>query len=170
LLIALLATGVLFGVNEFVLKNQVKDLQTKKDQVSIELARLQQREKELRAKATVEQNLMQLIENAQIRNRVYVALLNDLRRKTPSNNAWIYAMDVNNRVRLKGKSLSHQAVIDLARSFDNEPYIQAVLIDSMKETMLHGNRVFDFEVGGNVRLNPALLQAAPAVADVGRQG
>ena len=158
--LSLLLTAGLFVANEFFLKSQVANLQQTKDQEAASISLLQVKERELKEKVEVDTRLLDMVTHAKIRNHIYVALTDDLIKKKPGN-IWIYSVSVDDRLAMLGKALSHQEVIDFARSFDATPYVKSVLIDSIKESVLHGTRVFDFKIGGNVHLDPALIAPDP---------
>lgn len=136
--------------------SQVPDLQSKVDGTRVEVSGLESRQRELKRKAELDQSLIEMLEKAKIRNHVYVALTDDLKRKTPTE-VWIQTMLVNDGIALAGKALNHKAVINFAKSFDVAPYTKAVLIDSIVEGKIAGSLVFDFKISGGVNLDKSIL-------------
>lgn len=155
-----LITAGLFALSSYTAM-QLPDLQKKRDNAKLAVANLETRQRELKKKVELDQTLLELVNKARIRNHVYVALTQDLAEKTPEK-VWIHSMKVNDSMELSGKALSHQSVINLARSFDKSNYSKAILINSIKEGRLNGTLVYDFKIGGSVYLNPALLDEAAA--------
>jgi hypothetical protein len=119
------------------------------------VAGLEARQRELKRKAELDKRLLEAVKNARLRNRVYVALTEDLKRKTPQQ-LWIQTLKIGDALEFHGKGLNQNAVIHFARSFDDAPYTQAVLIDAIKEERFNGSLVYDFKISGGVRLTPEL--------------
>ncbi len=140
--------------------SQVPGVQSKVDGLKVEVSGLQSRQAELKRKAELDQTLIQILQTAKIRNFVYVALADDLKRKTPAQ-IWIQSLEVKDGLTLTGKALNHKAVIQFAKSFDAAPYTKAVLIDSIMEGTLGPNLVYDFKISGGVNLDKSLLPSAP---------
>ena len=155
LVLSVLACGILFLLSVAV-EQQIQPLTNQRDSVRMQVASLEGRQAELRRKLELDQSLLQAIHNARLRNRVYVALTDDLKRKTPQQ-LWIQTMKVGTALEMDGKSMNQNAVLDFARSFDSAPYTQAVLIDSIKEEKLKNTLVYDFKISGGVRLVPELI-------------
>jgi hypothetical protein len=146
-----------------MLGNQASQLDSKREQLDSELLALNQQVALAQAKYKVQTELLDLAKNARIRNIVYQKLAEDLKFKTP-NQMWLNNIEVGETVTIEGKALHHESVLALAKSFDNAPYVSAVLIDSIKEALLSNQPVFDFKIGGQVNKNPALIEAIPPTA------
>ncbi len=144
--------------------SQVPGVQSKADGLKVEVSGLSSRQAELKRKAELDQTLIDILKTAKVRNFVYVALAEDLKRKTPAQ-IWIQSLEVKDGLTLKGKALNHKAVIQFAKSFDAAPYTKAVLIDSIMEGTMGPNLVYDFKISGGVNLDKSMLppaQPAPA--------
>ncbi len=153
-----LATAGLF-VAAMIMGQQVPPLEAQRDNIKLEVAGLESRQRELKKKAELDQTLMDMIKKAKVRNHVYVSMTEDLKRKTPER-VWIRALKVDDGLEISGKAMHHQSVINFARTFDLAPYTKAVLINNIKEERLNGTLVYDFIIGGGINLDPALLNAA----------
>jgi Tfp pilus assembly PilM family ATPase len=138
----------------------VPDRQTKVDTAKVELAGLESRHKELKKKVELDQTLLNTVMDAKIRNKVYVALTDDLKNKTPQR-VWIQMLKIGEQLEMSGKAISHQSVINFAKSFDSATYTKAVLIDSIKEGKLGGTIIYDFKISGGVNLDKKLLDSSP---------
>lgn len=150
-----IATGIIYALAAMA-ANDVPDRQAKVDTAKVEVSGLQSRQKELKKKAELDKSLMDMVLNAKIRNQVYVALTDDLKEKTPQK-VWIQAIKVSDQLEMSGKAISHQSVINFAKSFDNTSYTKAVLIDAIKEGKLDGKIIYDFKISGGVNLDKKLL-------------
>ncbi len=155
LLLSGIATGALWLLATSV-AGQVPGVQSKVDALKVEVSGLESRQKELKRKAELDQTLIEILETAKVRNFVYVALTDDLKRKTPTQ-IWIQSLEVKDGLALTGKALNHKAVIQFAKSFDAAPYTKAVLIDSIMEGTMGPNLVYDFKISGGVNLDKSLL-------------
>lgn len=152
--LALLSTGVL-ALMAMLAAQQIPENTSRRDSIKMEVAGLEARQRELKRKSELDKRLLEAVKNARLRNRVYVALTEDLKRKTPQQ-LWIQTLKAGNTLELHGKGLNQNAVIRFARSFDDEPYTQAILIDAIKEERLNGSLVYDFTISGGIRLSPEL--------------
>ena len=139
------------------MSQQLPALESKRDSAKMEVGTLEARQKELKKQVALDEALMAMIQNSKIRNQVYVALTDDLYKKTPEK-IWIRSLQVNDQLELSGKALSHQSVINFARSLDGTHYTKDVVIKSIKEGNVGGTLVFDFVIDGGVNLDPALLE------------
>jgi len=135
---------------------QIPGAESKRDETQTTLSVLEGRLNQLKKKAALDQALRDQIRNSQIRNRVYLAFTQDLRDKTPEK-MWIYSLKADGGLEMKGKATSHQSVVNFARRFDEVSYGRSIAINELRESRLHGQTVFEFTIGGNVFLNPALL-------------
>jgi Tfp pilus assembly PilM family ATPase/Tfp pilus assembly protein PilN len=135
---------------------QIPALESKRDGIKMEVGTLEARRQELRKKAELDQALLAMIQKAKIRNHVYVALTDDLKNKTPEK-IWVRSLEMNESLDLTGKALSHQSVINFARSFDEPAYAKDIVIKSIKEGRMGGALVFDFMIHGGINLDPAIL-------------
>jgi Tfp pilus assembly protein PilN len=151
-----LITAGLFGLSTFT-SMQLPEVQKKRDESKLVVAGLEARQRELKKKVELDQTLMQMVDQAKIRNHIYVALTDDLVKKTPEK-VWIHTLKAADNLEMQGKAMSHQSVINFARSFDQAPYSKAIQISAIKEGRLNGALVYDFKIGGNVFLNPALAE------------
>lgn len=163
LVLAGVATGLMAGL-AFVSGQGLPELQSKVDSTKNELAGLQVKEKELRSKANLNQDLQNVLKQAKARNSVYVALTDELKETTPTDKVWIQLLKVDTQggaspMEMDGKALSHQSVINFARSFDSVPYTKAVLIDSIKEGKIGGSLVYDFKLSGSLNLDSMISKA-----------
>jgi len=164
LVLALIASAVLWGVSAFM-QGEVAKLQTENDTQKATVAALTVQQTELQAKVSVYQKLKEELDKARIRNQVYVSLTDDLRSKSPEK-LWIQEVDVNgkdfeDKVAFQGKALAHEDVIDFARSFDGEPYVNAVAIDEIQEESMGTTPVFNYKIKGDLILNKDMLQHTP---------
>lgn len=155
LILSVLVTGVLFLMATMA-EQQIQPLTSNRDSMRMQVASLEGRQAELRRKLELDKSLLEAVHNARLRNRVYVALTDDLKRKTPQQ-LWIQSMKVGQSLEVQGKAMHQNAVLDFARSFDSAPYTQSVLIDSIKEEKLKTSVVYDFKLSGGVRLAPELM-------------
>lgn len=162
ILIGLVATGGLMAASAMA-EGQKNQLEPKRDEAKLAVDNLLAKEAELKKKAELDQTLLKRVTDARIRNKVYLAMTEDLRQKTPEK-VWIYSMDIGSDFALNGKALSHQSVINFARSFDQSSYTKAVEIQSIKESLLNGSLVYDFKIGGNVFLDPSLVAPQDSAA------
>lgn len=147
----LLITGALMA-GAWLAGQGIPELESKVSGVQNEIAQLELEQRALKKQLELDDLLLSLIRQARMRNHVYVAMTEDLTRKTPER-IWISVLEANTGMKLHGKALNHQSVINFARSFDSAPYTGAVLIDSIKEGRLNGVRIFDFVIGGRVNLD-----------------
>lgn len=161
MLLALLLTGGLY-VWAMMVSQQLPSITSKRDSAKMEVSGLESRQRELKKKAELDQSLLELVNQGKMRNRIYVALTDDLKRKTPQQ-LWIQTLKVNEGLELSGKGMNHNAVIHFAQSFDDAPYTKAVLIDSIKEDRLNGTIIYNFKISGGIQLTPSLLEP-PATA------
>lgn len=155
LLVGGLASAGLF-IAAMLSGQQIPPLESQRDTIKMEVSSLQARQQELRKRAELDQSLLAMIQKAKVRNHVYVALTDDLKNKTPEK-IWIRSLEVNEALELSGKALSHQSVINFARTFDDPAYTRDIVIKSIKEGRLGGALVFDFVIRGGVNLDPAIL-------------
>ncbi|MCE3234007.1 MAG: hypothetical protein K0Q50_187 [Vampirovibrio sp.] len=155
-----IASGILFAMASMAAM-QIPDLTSKVESAKVEVAGLQTRQAELKKKVELDKSLLDMVEKAKIRNHVYVAFTDDLKRKTPEQ-LWVQQLQVNDEVSMEGKALNHQSVINFAKSFDTAPYTRAVLIDSIKEGRLGSSLVYDFKISGGVNLDKSIMPPAAA--------
>ncbi|HEY9745874.1 MAG TPA: pilus assembly protein PilM [Oculatellaceae cyanobacterium] len=168
LVVSGLVTGGLF-VAAMMVQQQIPELEAKRDNIKMEVSALEARQQELKKKAELDRALLDMIQQSKIRNRIYVALTDDLRNKTPEK-IWIRSLTVDNALQLDGKALSHQSVINFARSFDEPVYARDIVIKSIKEGRLGGTLVFDFSLSGRVNLDPSILDSTTEVGSAGNGG
>ncbi len=153
---SLLLGAGLFMTNEFWFKQEVQKAEQAQQAEQLQLAQLQSELSVLKDRDAVDKALIGIIENAEIRNKVYVMLTEDLRRKTPPK-LWVQEIKVNGKVKFEGKAVSHQDILDFAKSFDTVPYVRAVAVDSITEELLEGTPVFNYKIAGNLALSKDLL-------------
>jgi len=163
LVLGLVVTGILCAMG-FVSGQGLPELQSKVDSTKAELATLQGREKELRSKANLNQDLQTILKQAKARTSVYVALTDELKDKTPTDQVWIQTLKVDsldgtNPLEMAGKALNHQSVINFARSFDDVPYTKSVLIDTITEGKMGSTQVYDFKLSGSLNLEPMMAKS-----------
>lgn len=163
MILGCLVTAVLF-IGALMVGQQIPGLESNRDSAKMEVSSLQNRQAELKKKAELDQVLLDMIQKARVRNHIYVSLTEDLKRKTPEK-IWIRTLDVADDLSMNGKALSHQSVINFARTFDEAPYAKDIVIKSIKEGRLGGALVFDFTIHGDTNLDPALLEADKSNAD-----
>lgn len=152
-----IVTGIMCGLS-FLSGQGIPDLESKVNSTQVEVTALQARETELRSKLNLNQDLQTALKQAKARTHIYVALTDELKEKTPSDQVWIQTLKITNAgsaspLELDGKALNHQSVINFARSFDDVPYTKAVLIDAIKEGKLSGNLIYDFKISGSLNLD-----------------
>ena len=160
--LGLVATVILYAM-AFFSGLGLPELQTKVDSLKTEVLGLRVQEKTLRSKVNLNMELQNVLRQAKARTSVYVALTNELKEKTPTDQVWIQALKVvtvgdSSPLELTGKALNHQSVINFARSFDDVPYTKAVLIDAITEGKLSGNLIYDFKLSGSINLAPMLAK------------
>ena len=143
---------------------QIPALESRRDGAKLEVGALQFRHLELQRRVELDQALLAMIQTSKIRNRVYVALLHDLQEKTPER-IWIQSMAVSDALELKGKALSHQSVMNFARSFDQPVYSRNITIKSIREGRIGGARVFDFTILGGIHPDPSMAEAGAMQAE-----
>lgn len=160
LVLGSLLTGILLLMATMTAQ-QVPPLQSQLDTVKTEVATLEARQRELKTKVELDQSLIRLIQLSKVRNKVYVALAEDLKRKTPEK-IWIQSLNVTDNLEIKGKALNHRSVINFAKSFDAAPYTKAILIDSISEAKMGSAIVYDFKVSGGVNLSNAAFNSDTA--------
>jgi hypothetical protein len=160
LVLAVLIVGGLFLMATMAAQ-QLPELTSKRDSAKMEVSTLEVRQAELKKKVELDQSLLTMVNNAKIRNHVYVALTDDLKHKTPQQ-LWIQTLTADDKLELVGKGLNHNAVIHFAQSFDAAPYTKAVLIDSIKEERLNGTLIYNFKISGGVSLDPSMLSGSDA--------
>jgi Tfp pilus assembly PilM family ATPase len=173
LMLSFVATGILYAMG--LLSGQgIPDLESKLEASKLAVSALQTREQELRSKSNLNHELQDVLKQAKARAHVYVALTDELKERTPSQQVWIQTLKIDSiagesPMELDGRALNHQSVINFARSFDDVPYTKAVLIDSIKEGKLSGNLIYDFKISGSVNLAPVLskIEAEKATQDAG---
>lgn len=164
LILALIVSAILWGVGAFM-QGEVTKLTAENDSRKATVAALTTQETELKAKVSVYQKLKEELDKARIRNQIYVSLTDDLRNKSPEK-LWIQEVDVNgkdyeDKVAFQGKALAHEDVIDFARSFDGEPYVNAVAIDEIQEESMGSTPVFNYKIKGDLNLNKDMLEHVP---------
>jgi len=163
LVLCSITTGILFAMG-MISGQGLPEIQSKLDSAKNEVAVLQGREKILRSKANLNQDLQNVLKQAKAKTSVYVALTDELKEKTPTDQVWIQSLKIDsqggsNPMEVEGKALNHQSVINFARSFDDVPYTKAVLIDAIKEGKISGNLVYDFKLSGSINLDPMLSKS-----------
>ncbi len=156
LALSVIATGILFFMATTT-ASKVAGLTSTRDGKQMEVSALTQRENELKRKAALDKTLLTLINEARIRNQIFVNITDDLQRKIPTN-VWLSTMEVNDSMHVTGKGLNHSSIIHFAQSFDDAPYTRAVLIDSIQEGKMNNKLVYDFRISGGIQLNPSLLK------------
>lgn len=162
IVLSCILTGILFLMG--TLSGQgIPELQSKLDSSRMAVTALQGHEQELRTKASLNQDLQNVLKQAKARAHIYVALTDELKNKTPTDQVWIQTLKIdtaggNSPLEIDGKALNHQSVINFARGFDNVPYTKAVLIDAIKEGKVSGNLVYDFKISGSLNLAPILAE------------
>lgn len=170
LVLCAITTGILFAMGT-ISGQGLPDLQSKLDSAKNDVAVLQGREKILKSKANLNQDLQNVLKQAKAKAGVYVALTDELKERTPTDQVWIQSLKMDsqsggNPMEVEGKALNHQSVINFARSFDDVPYTKAVLIDAIKEGKMSGNLVYDFKLSGSINLEPMLSKSNTAHSDM----
>jgi Tfp pilus assembly PilM family ATPase/Tfp pilus assembly protein PilN len=139
------------------LNTQLQTAESQKSTLSSSIASLSQELETAKQQFAIQAKLLERAKQARIRCAVYENLAGDLRAKAPGQ-LWVHDLTVGDNLAIEGKALSHQAVLDFARSFDSVPYLKAVLINAMKEVAMSKKLVYDFKIGGNVHLDPTLVE------------
>jgi Tfp pilus assembly PilM family ATPase len=169
--ICAVVTGILCAMG-FVSGQGIPELETKVESVKSELASLQVHERELRSKANLNQDLQKILREAKARTTAYVALTDELKERTPTEQVWIQSLKVAsqdgaNPMTMDGKALNHQSVINFARTFDDVPFTKSVLIDSIQEGKLGSTLVYDFKLSGTISLDTMMSKLDSAKSGMG---
>lgn len=169
--LCVVATGILCALG-FVSGQGLPELESKVDSTRAELTSLQVKEKELRSKANLNHDLQNILKQAKARTTAYVALTDELKQRTPTEQVWIQALKVDaqgggNPLTMGGKALNHQSVINFARNFDDVPFTRSFLIDSIQEGKLGGTLVYDFKLSGTINLDPLMPASDASSTGVG---
>jgi Tfp pilus assembly PilM family ATPase len=155
-LLLLIFGGCWFG--ESMINGEVSTLESQKSAVTNEIAMLDTQLTKLKAQLQLHINLADIAKNARLRNIVYNKLSDDLRYKTPEK-LWLSKISVGDDLTFEGKALTHEAALDFARGFDDSDYVSTVMLNALSENVIGTTPLYDFQVGGKIKLNPALLAA-----------
>ena len=162
--LAAVVAGGLYAYDAFMIKGELAQVETQNTALLTEVSALQADVATWRRRTNIDGTVMDLIKDAAKRNQVYVQLAEDLKNKTPGD-LWVYNVKVEDKIEVQGKAMHHKNILSFAKSFDDAKYMTSVLIDSIAEEMLHGQRVFTYKIGGNIALNaPVAVPAATAGA------
>ncbi|MEB3287169.1 MAG: hypothetical protein VKJ04_06665 [Vampirovibrionales bacterium] len=166
--IAMLLSGALW-LGATSLAGTVESLQVKANEKKATVAQLTAEKDDLQAKVSVYQQLKAALDEARIRNRVYVALSDDLQRKSPRR-LWVQDIHVGGagdkgkayegKIAFEGKALQYEDVIRFARSFDRVPYLGDFAIEQIKEQRLLGVPLFNYKMQGKLKLDQSLLPSS----------
>ncbi len=152
--------GAMMLYDTLALQTQLTDLEkVKKSKLEI-VTNLNVQLAEFKKKYALQNEVLEIVENAQLRNLLYLTLTQDLQRVTPSK-MWLHNINTDGSIVFEGRAMDHQAVINFARTFDEVPYTGQVQINSLKEGMVGTVPVFDFKITGQVNLNKNLLKLLP---------
>ncbi|MBX2860160.1 MAG: pilus assembly protein PilM [Vampirovibrio sp.] len=151
------------------LGQQVDTLETEKQDTLNHIISLNSQIEELKADAAVQQLIVNIARDAKKRNTLFVKFSQNLRSQTP-NTIWLTDVSLDNQIAVQGKSMNEQDVITFSRSFDRLPYIQQVLLTSVKENFIESTKVFEFTTDMNANLNADALSPASPTEVAGQSG
>ncbi len=168
--LALLVWGGLAAFNVFFLGLQVQNLTAEE---GVKMNRTQQLTLEmnaLRMTSDLRAQVIDVINQARIRNAIYLNLTEDLQSLTPDK-VWVYHIEAGDGLALEGKALSHQAVIDFARQFDSLLYARDVIIDGIQEEANGSSILYKFKIHGRSHFNEKLIsgETSSEVSEIIRQ-
>jgi hypothetical protein len=169
LVLSLIIWGILALVDMFYFQAQLLAKAGEVSQLTAQITELDNKILTIKGVSDYQNFAKEAMRQTKIRNSAFVSFMNDLRDKSPGQ-LWVYQVKVDDKLAVLGRALEHQSVLNLAKSFDDVPYAKKILIKSIKEAMVGGQPVFNFQFDGELNLKPDLLQpvetpVAPAPGD-----
>jgi Tfp pilus assembly protein PilN len=158
----MLAGAGVFGLLNLMTGQQLAQLEQEKTTLASQLAQTQQQAETLRQRTSIHTQLLESAQRIQAHNATYQKLAKDLRQNMPSS-VWIHRIKAGEGLEIEGKALEHQAVIHLARHFDEVGYLQDVDFASLKEGMVGKKPVYEFT------LNAQVVTPTPPMAALAQQ-
>lgn len=149
LVLALLATGLLFILNLLMFQPAVQEKQNQKTQMENQIAALEQEKIQLSTSGSLKQGLAYTAQRAKMRGQMYVNLVQALRRSIPSK-LWIQDLSAGDTLSVHGKAISHQDILNFSKIFDMEPYVTQSSIQTIQEERLAGKALFDYLFNGTL--------------------
>jgi Fimbrial assembly protein (PilN) len=160
LAVLMLMTWGTFAVLSATTGQAIEQLTLQKNNLTHQLAQKHQHLDKLKAESSIQAQLIDTVQRIRAQNTIYQKLARDLRLKTPAN-VWLHTIKAGTDLQMEGKALEHQAVINLARSFDNAPYVRDMDFELLKEAMIGPKPVYEFKLKGGVQASDSLLQDSP---------
>ncbi|MGE0201830.1 MAG: type IV pilus biogenesis protein PilM [Candidatus Melainabacteria bacterium] len=151
IVLALVASGLLYGVNAFWADGEAAKQLAAQEQLQGSVNSLLAEKAQLEAKNKTGGNLALIIKHAKVRNRLYVDLTKDM-YKVPKR-LWVNKVTVGDRVSLSGKALNHQDVINFAKMFDHAPYVSGMTIKQIDEEKMQETPLFNYAIEANLNLD-----------------
>lgn len=157
--LALLAWGGISLITQFYYVAQNTEKQAQLQGVRDEMTSVQSQIDQISGLADYHAFAKEVLDKTKVRNKAFVEFIHDLRQKTPTA-VWVYSIKVedDDNLTFRGKSTDHEAIIDLAQSFDDVKYASSIVVNSIKEDKIGPTNVFRFIITGKVKADPSLVE------------